>query len=262
MAEIKKILVTGGAGYIGSVLVKYLLDKGYYVRVFDCLFFGEDPIKKFLKLPNFELIRGDIRNLEDFPELFKDIYAVIHLAALSNDPSCDIDPQDTVDINYVSSVKLAGLCKKNKIERFIFSSSCSVYGAGEDIILDEQSEKAPISLYAKSKIDVENKLLEMMDKNFLPTILRNGTIFGISPRMRFDLVLNLMTKYAITKNKVFIVGGGLNWRPLIHVDDVASAMILSLEAPIEKISNQTPLHNTLYPKGILPIQILYIQHRL
>jgi len=160
---------------------------------------------------------------------------VIHLAALSNDPSCDIDPQDTTDINYTSSAKLAKMCKKNKIERFIFSSSCSVYGASEDLILDEQSEKAPISLYAKSKIDFENKLLEMTDKDFSPVILRHGTIFGFSKRMRFDLVINIMTKYAVTKNKIFIVGGGLNWRPLVHVDDVATAFILTLESPLEKV---------------------------
>jgi len=234
----KKILVTGGAGFIGTVLVKRLLDKGYFVRVFDSMFFGEDPIKRFLKDSNFELVKGDIRNLDGFPKLLDGIYAVIHLASLSNDPSCDVDPQDTIDINYTSSVKLAKLCKKNKIKRFLFSSSCSVYGAREDIILDEQSEKAPVSLYAKNKIDFENKLLEMMDKDFSPTILRNGTIFGLSPRMRFDLVVNLMTKYAVVKNKIFIVGGGLNWRPLIHVDDVATAFILSMEAPLEKVKGE------------------------
>lgn len=238
MAGMKKILVTGGAGYIGSVLVRTLLDKGYSVKVLDCLFFGEDPIKDCLKNNKFELVKGDIRNIESLPDIFKDVYAVMHLASLSNDPSCDVDPQDTIDINYTSSVKLAELCKKNKIKRFIFSSSCSVYGASENLILDEQSEKAPVSLYAKSKIDFENTLLEMMDKDFFPTILRNGTVFGLSPRMRFDLVVNIMTKYAIAKNKVFIVGGGLNWRPLIHVEDVANAFILALEAPLEKVNGE------------------------
>src|SRR3989338_2427488 len=193
MAEMKKILVTGGAGYIGCVLVKWLLDGGYSVRVFDRLFFGEDPIRRFLKNPEFELVKGDMRDIEDFPNLLDGVYAVIHLASLSNDPSCDVDPQDTMDINYIASLKLAELCKKNKVKRFLFSSSCSVYGASEDTILDEQSEKAPVSLYAKSKIDFENKLLEMMDKDFSPTILRNGTVFGLSPRMRFDLVVNIMT---------------------------------------------------------------------
>ena len=238
MAEIKKILVTGGAGYIGSVLVKRLLDKGYYVRVFDSLFFGEDPVRNFLKNRNFELVKGDMRNLEEFPDILKNIHAVIHLASLSNDPSCDLDPQDTIDINYNSSVRLAELCKKNKIKRFLFSSSCSVYGARQDFILDETSEKAPVSLYAKSKIDFENKLLEMEDKDFCPTILRNGTVFGLSPRMRFDLIINIMTKYAVTQNKIFIVGGGLNWRPLVHVEDVAAAFILALEAPLEKVKGE------------------------
>ena len=238
VAEMKKILVTGGAGYIGSVLVKHLLDRGYYVRAFDILFFGEYPIRAFLKNPKFELVRGDMRNLQDFPNLLDGVYAVIHLASLSNDPSCDVDPQDTVDINYTASVKLAELCKKNKVKRFLFSSSCSVYGASEDMVLDEQSEKAPVSLYAKSKIDFENKLLEMMDKDFSPIILRNGTVFGLSPRMRFDLVVNIMTKYAVTENKIFIVGGGLNWRPIVHVDDVATAFILALGAPLEKVKGE------------------------
>lgn len=234
----KKILVTGGAGYIGSVLVKQLLERGYYVRAFDRLFFGEDPIKGLFKNPKFELIKGDIRDLQDFPNLLDGIYAVIHLASLSNDPSCDVDPQDTMDINYTASLKLAELCKKNRIKRFLFSSSCSVYGASEDMILDEQSEKAPVSLYAKSKIDFENKLLEIMDKDFSPIILRNGTVFGLSPRMRFDLVVNIMTKYAINENKIFIVGGGLNWRPIVHVYDVAIAFILALEAPLEEVKGE------------------------
>ena len=234
----KKILVTGGAGYIGSVLVNQLLDRGYSVRVFDCLFFGEEPLKGFAKNPNFELIKGNMMELDSFPNLLKDIFAVVHLASLSNDPACDVDPQDTIDINYNSSVKLAELCKKNNVQRFIFSSSCSVYGAQEDAILDEQSEKAPVSLYAKSKIDFENRLVEMMDNKFSPVILRNGTVFGLSPRMRFDLIVNLMTKYAVTKNKVFIVGGGLNWRPLVHVEDVAKAFIIALEAPLEKVKGE------------------------
>ncbi len=238
VVKMGKILVTGGAGYIGSVLVDKLLGKGYGVRVLDCLFFGEEPIKKHLKNPKFELLKGDIRNLNDFPDLLKDVDAVVHLASLSNDPACDIDPQDTIDININASVKLAELCKKNKVGRFIFSSSCSVYGAGEDIILDEHSEKAPLSLYAKSKIDFENKLLDIMDKDFSPVILRNGTIFGLSPRMRFDLIVNVMTKYAVTKKKVFIVGGGSNWRPLMHVDDAANAIIIALEAPIEKVMGE------------------------
>ncbi|MBL7056456.1 aminotransferase class I/II-fold pyridoxal phosphate-dependent enzyme [Candidatus Woesearchaeota archaeon] len=235
----KKVLITGGAGYIGSVLIELLLNKGYFVRVFDCLFFGKDPIKKYLKNKNFELIKGDIRNLESFPDLLKGIDSVVHLAALSNDPCCDVDPQDTLDINYSSSVKFAELCKKKKVKRFIFASSCSVYGAGEDIILDEKSDKAPVSLYAKCKIDFENKLLEMMDKDFSPVLLRNGTIFGISPRTRFDLVVNIMTKYAVLKNQIFIVGGGLNWRPLIHVKDVAHSIVLSLEAPSDKVKGET-----------------------
>jgi len=234
----KKILVTGGGGYIGSVLVKRLLEKNYDVRVFDVLFFGEDPLKEFQKNPKFELIKGDLRNLNEFPKLFDDVYAVIHLASLSNDPSCDVDPQHTTDINYLSSIELAKLSKQHKIQRFIFASSCSVYGAREDIILDENSEKAPVSLYAKSKIDFENKLLEMIDKDFCPTIMRNGTVFGLSPRMRFDLIVNLMTKYAVTKNKIFIVGGGLNWRPLIHVDDVATSLIMAMEAPLEKVNGE------------------------
>ena len=232
----KTILVTGGAGYIGSVLSKKLLEKGYKVRVFDRLFFGKKPIEDLLKDKDFELIKGDITNLDSFPRLLNEVDAVIHLAALSNDPSCDLDQKDTWNVNYEATKELAELCKKNGIKRFVYSSSCSIYGIGISEKLTEESIKKPVSIYAETKLKSEEALLEMMDGDFAPCFLRNATVFGLSPRMRFDLAINTMTMYAVAKKRIFILGGGKQWRPLVHVDDVSDAFIKALEAPIEKIN--------------------------
>jgi len=234
----KKVLVTGGAGYIGSVLVRDLLNKGYFVRVFDSLYFGGESLEDVRNSPNFELIQGDLQSIDNFPNLLEGVEGVIHLAGISNDPSCDLDPYYTKKINVDASKKLVMMCKEKGVKRFLFSSSCSVYGTGITTQLDENSQKAPVSLYAKTKLEFENILLEMMGENFHPIILRNGTVFGYSPKMRFDLIVNLMTKCATKDKKVFVLGGGKQWRPNVHVKDVSKAFIKCLEAPIEKVKGE------------------------
>lgn len=232
----KKILVVGGAGYIGSVLVSELLKLNYFVRVLDRCFFGMEPIEEHQNNPNFEYIKDDIRNIGK--EAVKDIDAVIHLAAISNDPACELKSSATIDINYRGTVHLAELAKEAGAKRFIFSSSCSVYGAGKNLQLTEESPLEPVSLYAKTKIESEKDLLSLADDNFIVTILRNGTVYGLSRRMRFDLIVNVMTLHAFKNKKIQIVGGGLQWRPNIHIQDVSKAFIMTLETPAEKIQKQ------------------------
>ena len=195
------VLVTGGAGYLGSVLVRHLIESGYNVTVFDKLYFGKEPIKDLLG-DNLKLIKGDVVNFQQYPDLLEDVDAVIHLAGLANDPSCDLKSQFSIEVNYRAAVRLANECKQRGIRRFIFSSSCSVYGAGEDDILSEGSELRPISLYAKTKIWAEKEIKLLADAEFSPVFLRQATLFGLSPRMRFDLAVNVMTKFAVLKKKI------------------------------------------------------------
>jgi len=230
------ILITGGAGYIGTVLTPLLLKKGYKIKVLDRLFFGKKPIQDFFNNKNYELIKGDIRNTNK--NLFKNVHAVIHLAALSNDPSCDIDSSLTQSINYEGTIKIAKQAKQAGVKKFLFSSSCSVYGGGINVNLTEQSSLNPVSLYAKLKAMAEKKILQLADDNFAVIILRNPTVYGMSKRMRFDLVVNVMTLSAFEKRKIYLLGGGTQWRPLIHVHDLSRAFIQILEAPLKKVQNQ------------------------
>ncbi|MCJ7581525.1 MAG: NAD-dependent epimerase/dehydratase family protein, partial [Candidatus Aminicenantes bacterium] len=184
----KRILVTGGAGYIGSVLVNQLLHVGHKVVVLDKLMFGVEPIKKFMQSPspNLSILIGDIRNDDDVKRSIEDVDTVIHLAAIVGDPACAADSDLAVDVNFNATVRLADMCKKKKIERFIFASTCSVYGFGKTKILTEDSQVNPISLYAETRLYGERGILSLADKNFSPVLLRLGTLFGLSPRMRFD----------------------------------------------------------------------------
>jgi len=232
---INNILIVGGAGYLGSVLSRQLLEKNYNVRVLDNLTYGDNGIKNLYDHPRFKFIKGDMRDIQTLVDAVKDIDAVIHLAAIVGDPASALDPKQTIEINYLATKILAEVCKYSQINRFIFASTCSVYGASPtpDAKIDEKSELNPVSLYAEMKRKSELALLEMADENFKPTILRMATLYGLSPRMRFDLVVNILTIKAI-KEKRFTIFGGDQWRPLLHVKDAANAYITCLENPLNK----------------------------
>ncbi len=234
--QVKSILVVGGAGYLGSVLCRKLLQKGYTVRVLDMLLFGKEPIEELKLHSQFEYIHGDIRDITTISTALQDIDAVIHLAAIVGDPAGRDKPLSTIETNYLASMTLAQACRYHQINRFLFASTCSVYGQG-NALLDETSPLNPVSLYARSKIESEKAILGLADGNFAPTILRMSTLHGLSPRMRFDLVVNIFALKSTMERKIKIFGGN-QWRPLLHVDDAADAFIKCLEAPIEAVRGQ------------------------
>jgi nucleoside-diphosphate-sugar epimerase len=236
----KKVLVTGGAGYIGSVLVGQLLERGYYVKVLDILNFGGESLIYYFNKPNFEFIKGDIRNKEDIINALKDINAVIHLAAIVGDPACAKQPELAKQINWYSSKQLFDYCNNNtEVERFIFASTCSNYGKMLDAdYVDENSPLNPVSLYAELKVKFEKYILESSTReNFSPTSLRFSTVYGLSPRMRFDLTVNEFMKDA-TLGRELVVYGEQFWRPYCHVNDLARACIIALEAKEELIDHE------------------------
>ncbi len=232
----KKILVTGGAGYIGYHLVKKLLKKGYFVRILDSLIFGDESLQEFKENPNFELVVGDIRHIEDLVVGVKNIDAVCHLAAIVGDSACGLNPDATRTVNYEATKALTETCKYYKVKRVIFASSCSVYGASKEITLNEGSFLNPVSLYAETRIESEKVILKEIN-NATKVILRMATAFGYSKRMRFDLAINILVARALTEGKITIYGGG-QYRPFVHAEDAAEAFIYCLEAPREFVDNQ------------------------
>ena len=235
----KRILVNGGAGYLGSVLVPALLDDGYNVTVFDRLLFGRQPLAAVEQHPNFTLIEGDVTQLNQHPDLFDGVDAVIHLAALSNDPSCDLKPELTQRVNFEGTVEMARRAARAGVRRFLFASSCSVYGSNPSPIVDERSDSYPVSLYAEKKLEAEHALFALAAPGMTIGALRMATLYGLSPRMRFDLAINLMTMNAVTRRQIFVLGGGRQWRPFLHVTDATRAFITALEAPAEVVDRQT-----------------------
>lgn len=229
-----KILVTGNNGYIGNVLTKILLEKRYEVVGLDTDYYKEC----LLCQPGFEVrqLKKDTRKIEKSD--LENIDAVVHLAALSNDPLGEFDPKLTEEINFHATIKLATLAKELGIKRFIYASSCSMYGIAGNEAVTEDSPFAPVTTYAISKVNSEKTLSEMADKVFSPVFLRPGTAYGVSPRLRLDLVVNNLTAWAYTTGKIKIMSDGTPWRPVIHIEDFCQGFIACLEAPTELIHNQ------------------------
>ncbi len=230
------VLIVGGAGYIGAIVVSKLLDRGCSVRILDSLLYGSQSIEPLLGHPRLQFINGDCRNIQDVVGAMRGVQHVIHLAAIVGDPACAADDENAVQINFAATRMLLEVAKGNGIERFLFASSCSVYGASEDL-MDEKSETVPISVYAETKLQSEESLLQAESSHFHPTILRFATVFGLAPRPRFDLVVNLLTAKAV-RDGVITIYNGTQWRPFIHVRDVAQAMVETLEAPVESVSGE------------------------
>ncbi|HUX57542.1 MAG TPA: NAD(P)-dependent oxidoreductase [Bacteroidales bacterium] len=230
----KKVIVTGYNGYIGIHLVRLLNEAGYNVVGIDTDFFGKD-CEFFDPHPDIVKVKKDIRQIEE-----KDIegaFAICHLAALSNDPIGELNQELTYDINYKASLRLAKLAKKAGVNRFVYSSSCSMYGiSGGENALDETAPFSPITAYAKSKVYTEKELLPLSDKNFSITFLRNATAYGVSPKLRLDLVVNNLVGWAVTTRQIRIMSDGTPWRPLIHAEDIARAFVAVIEAPINTVN--------------------------
>lgn len=230
-----RVLVTGGAGYIGSVLLRILLERGYDVVCLDRLFFGLDPIRDLLDRPDFKLIKNDIRWFD--PKILRDIDIVIDMAALSNDPAGELDPAKTYDINYLGRIRVARLSKEYGVKRYIFASTCSVYGFQKKIV-DENSDLNPLTTYAKSAALAEKDLLPLASREFSVTILRFATAYGLSYRMRFDLVVNAMVLSLFKTGKIRVGGDGTQMRPLVHVRDISKAIIKVIESDIDKVNGE------------------------
>ncbi|NEP58297.1 MAG: SDR family oxidoreductase [Symploca sp. SIO2G7] len=229
-----RVLVTGHKGYIGTVLVPMLLAQGHEVVGFDSDLYTNSTFGEGIQ--EISDIKKDIRDVEASD--LEGFEAVLHLAGLSNDPLGNLNPNLTYDINHLASVRLAELAKQVGVSRFIFSSSCSNYGAGGEDWLTEESSFNPVTPYGISKVRTEQDVTKLADDNFSPTFLRNATAFGVSPRLRFDLVLNNLVAWAFTTGKVYIKSDGSPWRPIVHIEDISRAFVAVMNAPREVIHNQ------------------------
>jgi nucleoside-diphosphate-sugar epimerase len=228
------VLVTGGGGFIGSVLVRRLLQRGYSVRVLDRLYWGEGPLASVLD--QIELVRADVR---DMPATALDgVDSVIHLAGLSNDPTAEYDPEANWQMNAVATEALGRACVERDVERLVFASSCSLYDGLPPGMHDERAPIEPKGAYATSKRFGEERLLELVGSGLCPVILRNGTVYGHSPRLRFDLVVNTFVKDALVNGRLNLHGGGWMWRPLVDIRDCADAMVAVMEAPSELVRGE------------------------
>jgi nucleoside-diphosphate-sugar epimerase len=228
------LLVAGGAGYIGCVLVPRLLERGYRVRVLDRLYFGDEPLGAFRD--QIDLVVADVR---DIPASALDgVDGVINLAGLSNDPTAEFNPEANWQMNAIATEALGRACTERGIERYVFASSCALYDGLPPGMHTEDAEVQPRAAYATSKRYAEERLLEMVDDGLCTVVLRNGTVYGWSPRMRFDLVVNTFVKDALLAGNLKLHGGGWAWRPLVDIGDCADAMIAAYEAPAQKVRGE------------------------
>lgn len=227
------VLLIGGAGYIGSGLLPRLLNNGYRVRLLDAFLYGHEPIAEWSGHPNLEIVEGDFRRVDTVVEAMQGADSVVHLGAIVGDPACALDEELTVETNLLATRMIAEVTKGEGIKRFVFASTCSVYGASNEY-LNEHSSLNPVSLYARSKIACENTLLAMKSDSFQPVILRFGTIYGLSGRTRFDLVVNLLTAKAEVDGVITVFGSD-QWRPFLHVADAAEAVYQACRAPDQAV---------------------------
>jgi nucleoside-diphosphate-sugar epimerase len=232
------VLVTGGAGYIGSTLVPLLLEAGHSVTVVDRFYFGRESLAAQVDpfAAQLRLVQADTRQLE--LDTLRGIDAVVDLAGISNDPSCEVDPEVTRSINVQGTLRTMDHALKAGVRRYLYASSCSVYGRGEAARLSETSGLHPVSLYAKCKAECEQALLGHRGRGMCVTALRFATVFGLSRRMRFDLAVNVMTKNAYTQGRITVDGGGKQWRPFVHVADVAETLSTLLDTRTDLIDGQ------------------------
>ena len=230
----KTVLLTGAGGYIGSVLAKMLLEAGYAVRALDRYFFGP-TLERLRPNPALKLIKADVRDFD--PRLMEGVWAVVDLAALSNDPAGELDPKVTLAINHQGRARVARLAKEYGAERYVLASSCSVYGFQEGL-LDETSPTNPLTTYAEANLKAEQSNLPLADECFCVTALRQATVYGLSPRMRFDLAINGMTLGLWRDGKIPLLRDGSQWRPFVHVRDTSRAFLAVLQAPKELVNGQ------------------------
>lgn len=238
----RKVLVTGGAGYVGAVLVPKLLDKGYHVKVIDIYLYGDNVLSSVKENPRLREINGDIRDEELLEKEIPGTDVIIHLACISNDPSYELDPGLGKSINYDAFISLVKIAKKNNVKRFIYASSSSVYGIKDEPEVTENLPLEPLTDYSKYKAKCEEVLLNEATDDFIVTVIRPSTVCGYSPRMRLDLTVNILTNHAMNKGQITVFGGEQK-RPNLHIEDMTDLYLFLLEQPEQKI------HKKIYNVG-------------